>query len=288
MSQPEPTPDPVWVGNTLAPAWEHHRERLFESVRPVSEWLVDQIDPRRGQTILELAAGPGETGFLAAERVGPDGRLISTDLSDGMVEAARRGADTRGLTNVECRVMDAQQIELPDASVDAVICRFGLMLAPDPGRALRETRRVLRDGGRLAYAVWGAPDRNPWLTLLVGAALESGHAPPGDPFGPGGPFSLSAPAANRELLEATGFSDVRVEEIGGVMRFDGFDDYWNLQSAVAGPIALLIGTLSAGGVDAIKAALAPTLAPFQSGNAYSIPSLTVALSARYSRSSQPC
>jgi ubiquinone/menaquinone biosynthesis C-methylase UbiE len=268
----------VW--QRMAEGWDRERQWMWDVSRPIGEWMVDALDPQPGQTILELAAGPGETGFLAAERVGPDGRLISTDLSDGMVKAARRGAGARGLTTVECRVMDAQQIELPDASVDAVICRFGLMLAPDPGRALRETRRVLRDGGRLAYAVWGAPDRNPWLTLLVGAVLQSGHAPPGDPFGPGGPFSLSAPAANRELLEAAGFSDVRAEEIGGVMRFDGFDDYWNLQSAVSGPIALLIGTLSAGDVDAIKAALEPTLAPFQSGNAYSIPSLTVALSAR--------
>src|SRR5213080_4193088 len=154
MTQPD-LPQPPEIAELVASSWERHREFLFEGQRAVSEWLVDQIDPRPGETILELAAGPGETGFLAAERVGADGRLISTDLSAGMIDAARRGADARGLRNVEFRVMDAQQNDLPDESVDGVLSRFGVMLMPEPGTALREAKRVLRDGGRLAYAVWG-------------------------------------------------------------------------------------------------------------------------------------
>src|SRR6266545_7122333 len=113
MTQPEP-PQPADVVEFVAPAWERHRRLLFEGQRPVSEWLIDQVDPQPGQTVLELAAGPGETGFLAAERVGPSGRLISTDLGPGMVDAARRGAAARGLDNVDFRVMDAQRNDLPD------------------------------------------------------------------------------------------------------------------------------------------------------------------------------
>jgi len=279
MTQPEP-PQPADVVEFVAPAWERHRRLLFEGQRPVSEWLGDQVDPRPGPTILELAAGPGETGFLAAERVRPNGHVISTDVSQGMVDAARRGVETRALANVECRVMDAHHIDLPEASVDAVLCRFGVMLMPEPARVLREARRVLRDGGRLAYAVWGPPDRNPWLTLLVGAALQSGHAPPGDPFGPGGVFSLAAPEANRALVEPAGFSEVHVEEIAGAMRYDSFDEYWEVQSTVSGPLAVLIGSLAAEDVAAIKADLEPTLAPFRSGDALSLPSLAVGVSAR--------
>src|SRR6266511_3518032 len=279
MTQPEP-PQLADVVEFVAPAWERHRQLLFEGQRPVSEWLVDQVDPQSGETILELAAGPGETGFLVAERVGPNGHLISTDVSQGMVDAARRGVETRALANVECRVMDAHHIDLPEASVDAVLCRFGVMLMPEPARVLREARRVLRDGGRLAYAVWGPPDRNPWLTLLVGAALQSGHAPPGDPFGPGGVFSLAAPEANRALVEPAGFSEVHVEEIAGAMRYDSFDEYWEVQSTVSGPLAVLIGSLAAEDVAAIKAVLEPTLAPFRSGDALSLPSLAVGVSAR--------
>ena len=272
---------PEDIGNQVAAAWERYREPLFEGQRRVSEWLVDRVDPRPGQTILELAAGPGETGFLAADRVGPGGRLISTDLSEGMVAAALRGAEARGLANVECRTMDAQDIDLPDASVDGVLSRFGIMLVPEPARALAGSRRVLRPGGRLAYGVWGPPDRNPWLTLLVGAVIQQGHAPPGgaDPFGPGGPFSLAAPEANRDLLTAAGFSDVEIEEIPGTMDYDSLDGYWEMQSAIAGPIAVLVATLSNEERRAIRDSLEPMVAPFRVDGGYQIPSLAVGISA---------
>ena len=267
------------VGDQVAAAWERYRDRLFEGQRPLSEWIVDRVDPHPGQTILELTAGPGETGFLAAERVGPSGRLISTDISEGMVAAARRGAAARGLTNVECRVIDAQNIDLPDASVDGVLSRFGIMLVPEPARALAESRRVLRPSGRVAYGVWGPPDRNPWLTLLVGAVLQHGHALGGDPFGPGGPFSLATREANVELLTGAGFSDVEVEEIPGTMRYDSLDDYWDVQSAIAGPLAVLVATLSNEERNAIRDTLGPMVAPFETGGGYEIPSLAIGISA---------
>ena len=267
------------IAEFVAEAWERHRVLLVEGQRRVSEWLVEQIDPQPGQTILELTAGPGETGFLVAERVGRDGRLISTDLSPRMVDAARRGALARGIGNIEYRVMDAQQIDLPDAGVDAVISRFGVMLTPEPLRVMRGVQRVLRDGGRFAYAVWGPPDRNPWLTTLVGAFLERGQAPPADPFGPGGVFSLAEPDANRNLLETAGFRDVTVEEIAGAMRYDSADEYWAVQSEVSGPLAMLLSSLPPGEVDAIRAALEPKLAPFRSGEGLSLPSLAIGVRA---------
>ena len=280
MTPVDPTEQSREWSDQLSAAWERHRDRLFEGQREVSDWLVDQVDPQPGQTILELAAGPGETGFLAAARVGPEGKLISTDLGQGMVDAAKRGAQTRGLDNVECRVMDAQAIDLPDASVDGVLCRFGIMLMPEPDRAIAGARRVLRSGGRLAYAVWGAADRNPWITMLAMAVVENGHQPPGDPFGPAGVFSFADPEVNRSRLDAAGFSDVRVEELPGVMRFDDFDDYWDVQSEVAGPLALLISSLPPDDVNAIRTTLEPMVAPFETGGRYEIPSLAVGVSAR--------
>src|SRR5690348_16783995 len=84
------------IGEQVAAAWETYRDRVFRSWQRASEWLIERVDPRPGHTVLELAAGPGETGFLLAERVLPGGRLISTDLAEGMVDAARRGAAERG------------------------------------------------------------------------------------------------------------------------------------------------------------------------------------------------
>lgn len=251
--------------------------RLFESQRRVSDWLVDHLDPKPDQTIVELAAGPAETGFLAAERVGPGGRLLSTDIGQGMVDAARRGATERGLKNVECRVMDAQDIDLADASIDGALCRFGLMLMPEPQRVLAGTRRVLRPGGRFVYAVWGPPDRNPWLSLLAMAVLQNGHQPPGNPFAAGGPFSLADPDRNGELVRSAGFDDPNIDELADVMRFDDVEDYWALQTQVSGPIALFISSLPAASVQAIRATLEPMLEPFKSGDAYALPTLAVAV-----------
>jgi ubiquinone/menaquinone biosynthesis C-methylase UbiE len=267
------------VAERVAAAWERYRDRLFENQRAVSEWLVDRVAPKPGQTILELTAGPGETGFLVAERLLPAGRLISTDLAEGMVGAARRGADARGLTNVECRTMDAQAIDLPDASVDGVLSRFGLMLVPEPAKAFAESRRALRSGGHLAYAVFGTPDRNPWLTLLVMAIVTHGHTLGGDPFGPGGPFSLADPDTNRTMLETAGFDSIDVEELPGTMHYHSVDDYWEMQSAVGGPIAMLVDTMSDDEQANIKATLATLAEPYERDGAYDMPSVVIAVSA---------
>ncbi len=276
----DPTQQALQTWDKVAPAWEQNRQRVFDGFRTTSEWLIDRIDPQPGQAVLELSAGPGETGFLAAERLGPEGKLISTDLSPTMVEAARRGAESRGLANVECRVMDAQEIDLPDTSVDGVISRLGLMLVPDVARVFAGVRRVLKPGGRLAYAVIGPPDRNQWMGVVMGALVSNGHQPmAGNPFDAGGPFSLADPARNRELLTGAGFSDVDVEAVDGHMPFDDVDDYWGIQSELGGPVAGLIRSLSAEQVATVRGTLEQMMSPFRGNKGYELPTSLVAVTA---------
>ncbi|KUH97198.1 hypothetical protein AU188_22715 [Mycobacterium sp. IS-3022] len=232
-------------------------------MRPVSNWLIEHVDPQPGQTLLELTAGPGETGFLAAPRLGSGGRLISSDFVPAMVEAAQRGAARRGLDNVDCRVIDATQIDLPDDSVDGVLSRFGLMLIPQQELAMREIRRVLRPGGRCAFATWGPLDRNPWIMLIVTALLQNGHAPPSDAFAPGGMFSLSTSETASALAASGGFTEVIVDELTGIMRFENPDDYWAYNTSLAGPIAELVGSLTDEQVRAVRDAVGPALAGFE-------------------------
>jgi ubiquinone/menaquinone biosynthesis C-methylase UbiE len=143
--------------------------------------MITELAPRPGDTVLELAAGVGDTGFEAAAILGDGGRLISTDFSPAMVEAARRRGAELGLQNVEYRVMDAERLELDPNSVDGVLCRYGYMLMPDPAAAFAETRRVLRPGGRLVLAVWGAPERNPFFSIMAMNLVQRGHIPPPEP-----------------------------------------------------------------------------------------------------------
>ena len=271
MSETDATAETLRHWNAVASAWDEYRNRLFEDVRSVSDWIIEYVDPQPGQTVLELTAGPVETGFLAAALLGPTGRLISSDFVPAMVGAARRGADERVLDNVECRVLDAQQIDLPDNSVDGVLSRFGLMLVPDQRRAIAEIRRVLRPGGRCAYTTWGLPQHNPWIFQLVAALVQNGIAPPGDPFAPGGLFSLATEESNSALAADGGFTDVTIDELTGTMRFDDPDDYWAHVAAVSGPIAELVSSLDGDRVGAIRSVLDPSLAAFERDGALEIP-----------------
>ena len=173
-----------------AGAWGKWQASIRDATHIVSQWMVDAIDPQPGEQVLDLAAGPGETGFIAARRLGDDGRLTSTDQSEEMVSVARRRAEELELHNVRFAVLDAQRIELDPASFDAALCRFGYMLMGDPDAALRGTHRVLKPGGRVALAVWDAPDRNVWMVALPAQLVARGALPPPAPDAPT-PFSMA-------------------------------------------------------------------------------------------------
>jgi ubiquinone/menaquinone biosynthesis C-methylase UbiE len=239
----------VW--QRLAPGWERGRELLWDSTRAVSEWLVARLDPRPGQTVLELAAGTGETGFLAAARLGDAGRLISSDLSPAMVAAAERLAAERGVANAQFRVLDAERLELPPASVDGVLSRFGYVLKGDPPPALREIRRVLRPGGRLAFAVWGERALNAWMTVPAGVMAERGHLrpPSRDELRTSGNRN---PDAIARTLAAAGFEPVEVEELPVAYRFADADELWFFVSELRGPVALALAGLDESERDAVR------------------------------------
>lgn len=192
--------------------WGELAARIRSWGMPVSAWLVEQLDLQPGERVLELAAGPGDTGFMAAELIRPGGVLVSSDGTEGMLGVARQRAAELGITNVEFKQLQLEWIDLPTASVDAAICRWGVMLVVDPASALGEIRRVLKPEGRCALAVWDAAERNPWGTIPGQAAVELGLAPPPDPTMPN-PFSLGDPDHFREMLSEAGFVQVEVDTI---------------------------------------------------------------------------
>ena len=239
----------IW--KAMAAGWDRERSWMWEVSRAVSEEMLKALGPEPGQTILELAAGTGETGFAAARAVGPDGRLISTDFAPEMVAAARRESERLGLANVEHREMDAEHMDLDDDSVDGVLCRWGYMLMADPAIALAETRRVLRDGGRLSLSVWGAAERNPWASLPARVLMEHTGAPPPDPNYPG-IFAMADPERVRSLVRDAGFAEPRLDEVEVRWRFDDFDAYWRYVTELAGGIAMVLQAMTETDREAVR------------------------------------
>jgi SAM-dependent methyltransferase len=211
-----------------ASGWVRHQEAIRKFGAPVSHWMVEAIEPQPGQRVLELAAGLGETGLLAAELVAPTGGVILSDQAEAMLEGARARAAKLELTNVEFQVWNAEWIDLPVASVDAVLCRWGYMLMADPLAALVETRRVLRPGGRLALAVWDSLDANPWALApgLDSHPRSDSRSPNGPPEYTPGPFALGDPARVGELLAEAGFTDLYLHAISVKQRHATFDAFW--------------------------------------------------------------
>jgi SAM-dependent methyltransferase len=212
--------------DSMAAGWKATRANFQRTMEPVSQWLVEAIHPQPGHRVLELAAGLGDTGLIAAQLVAPGGSVLITDGSENMVAAAREHAEEVGATNVELRTMQAEWIDLPAASVDGVICRFGYMLLVDPEAALRETRRVLKPGGRVALAVWDDLEHNPWMKVLREALVARGLAPSAVPDGPG-PFALGSQDAVVELLETAGFDDIEVQPMDLVVGAASLDAWWD-------------------------------------------------------------
>ncbi|WP_368166126.1 class I SAM-dependent methyltransferase, partial [Aeromonas sp. R9-1] len=138
-------------------AWRRWNPVLDRWYGEVTRLMLDSAGIRPGQRILDIAAGAGEPAISAAERVGPDGYVLATDLSEGIVALAREEVHGRALNQVDTRVMDGERLDLPDATFDAVICRLGLMYMPHPLDALREWRRALKPGGRVALVVFSTP-----------------------------------------------------------------------------------------------------------------------------------
>jgi SAM-dependent methyltransferase len=219
-----------WGGQ--ARGWSAQAERMARETMPVSVWLVDALGLQPGDDVLELAAGMGDVGFLAAEQITPGGTLISSDFVPEMITAAQARAERLGIANVRFRQIDAESIDQPAASLDGVICRWGYMLMADPEAALRETRRVLRPGARVALAAWSSPGDNPWSSLAARELVERGHAERPDPDAPG-QFAWARTGLIGERLDAAGFAEYEVDVVDFRVSFASFDDWIATQRDLA-------------------------------------------------------
>ena len=213
--------------------------------------MVELLDPQPGDRVLEVAAGPGETGFLVVPRIRPGGELLSTDAAPEMVDAARRRAAELGLAGIRFAVEDAADLSLADDAVDAVLCRFGLMLVLEMERAAAEIARVLRPGGRAVFAVWASSRLNPWMTAPGRAANELGLIEPPDHDAPG-PFRLADPDRLRAVVLAGGLGIEGVEDVPVAWSAESLGEWWETTRDTSRMLTALLERLSPGEAEELR------------------------------------
>lgn len=269
----------MWAA--VAQRWAEHADDVDQRGEHVTEAMLARAGVHPGDRVLEVACGPGGAGLAAAERVGPEGAVVLSDVVAEMTAIAAARAAERELTNVTTANRDLERIDEADRSFDVVLCREGLMFAVEPGRAVGEIHRVLRSGGRVSVAVWGSQQDNPWLGLVFDA-VTSVTGFPVPPPGVPGPFALHDGARLRDLFSTAGFADVTIEELSTPLRAPSFEAWWTRTAAVAGPLSAILGGLDGDTAAAIAERLRDDVAPYSTAAGLELPGLTLLASARRS------
>ena len=214
--------------------WKKWDELVLGWLAPVGQELIGSAGLREDSNVLDVAAGTGEPGLTAAALV-PKGMVISTDLSERMLEVAAENATRRGIKNFQTRQCDVGALPFADGTFDAVLCRFGFMFFPDVDVSASELARVTKMGGRVCAAVWDAPDQNPWATTIIGTInkhVEMPTPPPGSP----GLFRCATPGYMETVFRKAGLKDIAVKHVAGEVRFRSPEEYWSFMSEIAAPV----------------------------------------------------
>jgi SAM-dependent methyltransferase len=250
--------------------WQKWDELVLRWLGPYGAAMIRRADLREDFDVLDVASGTGEPGLTAAVLV-PRGRVVLTDLSEEMLAVATASATRRGLDNVTTRVCDAGALPFPDASFDVVLCRFGFMFFPDIVAAAREFARVVRPGGRVCAAVWGAPAKNPWATTVLATIARHVSLPEPPPDSPG-LFRCARTGFLSGVFAEAGLHDIGEEEFTCNMTQKTPEHYWDFMTDIAAPVVAGLANADEATRQQIRAGVVESAQQFELNGSICIPS----------------
>ncbi|MES2154586.1 MAG: methyltransferase domain-containing protein [bacterium] len=250
-----------------AEPWSRWGPTLHTWLGPATQQMLDMAGLRPGGAVLDVAAGAGEQTLAAARRVGPTGKVLATDISPRILEFAAHGALDAGFRNVATQTADAENLEHPEASFDAVICRLGLMFFPELPRALRGFLRVLKPGGRFAAIVYSTPENNGFFSVPIGIVRRRARTPPPLPGQPG-PFSLGASGVLENAVKEAGFRDVQTLWLQAPLCLPTAADCLRFARESFGALHQMMATLSAADQEAAWAEIGMALRQFETNEGF--------------------
>jgi SAM-dependent methyltransferase len=263
-----------------AQSWNDHTPRIRAWLRGATDAMLDMALVRPGARVLDVAAGAGDQTLDLAQRVGPTGAVVATDLSPAILELAQANARRSGFANVETRAADGERLGVDTAAFDAAVCRLGLMFFPDPLQGLREMHRALKPGAGVCTMVFAGPETNPCVAILMSTALRHAGMAPRDPWQPGGLLSLGKPGLIDDLYRRAGFKDIATTRIDAPFRLPSVRDYVEFAQTSASPIREILRGLDAGGVAAAWADIEERLQRFDTAGGWEGPNELLLTAAR--------
>jgi SAM-dependent methyltransferase len=253
-----------------AEAWHRWGPTLNRWLGPVTDIMLDMARIRPGDHVLDVAAGAGEQSITCARRVGPTGRVLATDIAPRILEYAAAEGSRLGLPQIDVRAMDGENLDLPEASFDAVISRVGLIYFPDQARALAGMKRVLKPGGRLGAIVYSTADRNQFFSLPVSIIRQRAGLGPPLPGQPG-PFSLGGPGVLEAALAEAGFREIESRAVPAPLRLASAADCLRFEKESFGALHQMLSGLDGGEREAAWDQIGRELARFDGPDGFEGP-----------------
>jgi SAM-dependent methyltransferase len=263
-------PPEKWGLTESADWWSAGQVARQQTLGAATEMMLDVASVKPGSRVLDVAAGTGDQALMAARRVGPMGYVLAADISASMLNVAAEAARKESLTNVETRVMNAEELVLDADSFDAAICRIALMLFPNPAKALTEMRRVVKPGGTVAVIVFSALEKNPYQGIPLGIIRRLGNIPspaPGEPW----MFALGDPGALEDLYNQAGFLNVSVRALPIQRRFPSTVDAIRTMRNNVGDLRELMSRLNEADRELAWAEIERKLRQFEGLNGFEAP-----------------